>query len=79
MAKHYMSCADERLRFETKTHEKGEVLMSALNRFPKALNISVGILKGKHWFVPNVRTARDSELDEKVISAVSDLLLKGLE
>lgn len=79
MAKHFMSCADELLRFETKTHEKGEVLMSALNRFPKALNISVGTLKGKHWFVPNVRTSRDTELDEKVISAVSHLLLKGLE
>lgn len=79
LAKHFMSCADDRLRFETKTHDKGEVLMSALNRFPKALMISVGNMKGKRWAVPNVRTSRDTELDDTVISAVSDLLLKGLE
>lgn len=79
MAKHYVSCADPALRFETKTYENNEILMSALNRFPKALNVSVGILKGKHWSVPKVRTPQDTEISETVIEAVASTLLRGLK
>jgi len=79
MAKHYVSCADPSLRFETKTYENNEILMSALNRFPKALNVSVGILKGKHWSVPKVRTPQDTEISETVIEAVASTLLRGLK
>ncbi len=79
MAKHYVSCAEPTLRFETKTYENNEVLMSALNRFPKALNVSVGVLKDKHWSVPKVRTPKDTEISETVIDAVASTLLRGLK
>ena len=78
MAKHFVAQADETLRFETKTYDKNEILLSALNRFPKALNISVGTMKDKHWSVPNARTAKDTEISDVDINAVAHVLLKGL-
>lgn len=79
MAKHFVSCAQGTLRFETKTYENNEILLSALNRFPKALNVSVGILDGKHWSVPKVRTPKDTEISETVIEAVTSTLLRGVK
>ncbi len=79
LAKHLVSNADETLRFETKTYDHNEILSSALNRFPKAVNVSVGNLIGSHWSVPKVRTPKDTEIDENTIAAVSKVLLKGLQ
>ena len=78
LAKHLVSFADETLRFETKTYDHNEILSSALNRFPKSLNISVGNLVGKHWSVLKVRTSKDTEISETVVSAVTQVLLNGL-
>jgi len=78
LAKHLVSLADESLRFETKTYDRNEILSSALNRFPKSVNISVGHLVGKHWSVPKVRTSKDTEISDEVISAVTTVLLNGL-
>ena len=79
LAKHLTSLADETLRFETKTYDHNEILSSALNRFPKSLYISVGILKEKHWSVPKVRTSKDNEINDVVIQSVSRVLYEGLQ
>jgi hypothetical protein len=78
LAKKLTSLADDTLRFETKTYDQREILLSALNRFPKALYVSVGVLKGKHWSVPKVRTSKDNEIDDSVIQAVTRVLVEGL-
>jgi len=78
LAKKLTALADDTLRFETKTYSHNEILLSTLNRFPKALYVSVGILKGKHWSVPKVRTSKDNEINDSVIQAVTRVLLEGL-
>lgn len=78
LAKKLTALADDTLRFETKTYTQNEILLSTLNRFPKALYVSVGILKGKHWSVPKVRTSKDNEINDSVIQAVTRVLLEGL-
>lgn len=79
LAKHLALGADETLRFETKTYDHNEILSSALNRFPKAVSVSVGNLVDKHWSVPKVRTTKDTEISDEVITAVSRVLLHGLQ
>ena len=78
LAKKLTALADDALRFETKTYTHNEILLSTLNRFPKALYVSVGILKGKHWSVPKVRSSKDNEINDSVIQAVTRVLLEGL-
>lgn len=78
LAKKLSALANESLRFETKTYNQHEILLSTLNRFPKALYVSVGVLKGKHWSVPKVRTPKDNEINDSVIQAITRVLLEGL-
>jgi len=78
LAKKLTALADDSLRFETKTYTQHEILLSTLNRFPKALYVSVGVLKGKHWSVPKVRTSKDNEINDSVIQAVTRVLCEGL-
>ncbi|NTW95793.1 MAG: hypothetical protein HGB31_04145 [Erysipelotrichaceae bacterium] len=78
LAKKLSALAKEPVRFETKTYTQNEILLSTLNRFPKALYVSVGILKGKHWSVPKVRTPKDNEISDEVIQSITHVLVEGL-
>lgn len=69
-----IASASSGLRAETKTYDVPTINGSALSRFPIAVNVSVGRLKNKQFIIEHVGTPRDVEIQEPVVSAVTQAL-----